>query len=229
MAQEQTTEVLDLTEVEAELCRLPEVTAVRLVGDHIGRPLEVHVLADSGKPAKQIVRDVQSVALASFGLELDRRIVSVVQLGANGAGRPAAVLAEASTARTRVLSVRTQSNDLRTTVHVTLTSNDDECTGFADGSVAASTRPRVLAEATLDALRQIEPAAERLDVETAQITRVGLHDVALVMLVSLEPPHERRLLGSSIVHQHSDDAVVRAVLDATNRRLPHLARDHERT
>ena len=80
MADEQMMSALDLTEVEAELCRLPDVTAVRLVADPIGRPLELHVLAHAGKPAKQIVRDVQSVALASFGLEVDRRIVSVVQL-----------------------------------------------------------------------------------------------------------------------------------------------------
>jgi len=49
-----------------------------------------------------------------------------------------------------------------------------------------------------------------------------------VLLVSVDPPYERHLSGSAIVHQLTDDAVVRAVLDATNRRLPHLARDHER-
>src|SRR4249920_3011535 len=75
---------LDLAEVEAELCRLPDVAAVRIVADPIGRPVEVHVLAHTGKPPKQVVRDVQSVALASFGVELDRRIVSVVQLHTDG-------------------------------------------------------------------------------------------------------------------------------------------------
>src|SRR2546421_5439633 len=71
---------LDLREVEKELCRLPEVNAARIVEDEIGRPIEVHILASREKHAKQIVRDVQSVAMATFGLELDRRLVSVVQL-----------------------------------------------------------------------------------------------------------------------------------------------------
>ena len=102
MADEQMMSALDLTEVEAELCRLPDVTAVRLVADPIGRPLEVHVLAHAGKPAKQIVRDVQSVALASFGLEFDRRIVSVVQLSANGSGHVDLSKTEEIVTRTRV-------------------------------------------------------------------------------------------------------------------------------
>jgi len=228
MADEHMMSALDLTEVEAELCRLPDVTAVRLVADPIGRPLEVHVLAHAGKPAKQIVRDVQSVALASFGLEFDRRIVSVVQLSANGSGHVDLSKTEEIVTRPRVLTVQAQSSGLRTTVQVTLTTGDDERTGYAEGSVAFSARPRLLAEATLDALRQIEPAAECLDVDTAHITRAGSHDVVIVLLVSVDPPYERHLSGSAIVHQLTDDAVVRAVLDATNRRPPHLARDHDR-
>ena len=86
MADEQNTADLDMAQVEAELKRLPDVVGARVVADDIGRPIEIHVLAETGKHPKQIVRDVQSVALASFGLEIDRRIVSVVQLRSNGVG-----------------------------------------------------------------------------------------------------------------------------------------------
>ena len=63
---------LDLAEVEAELCRLPDVAAVRIVADAIGRPVEVHVLAHTGKQPKQVVRDVQSFAMLKLGLDIDR-------------------------------------------------------------------------------------------------------------------------------------------------------------
>ena len=228
MAEDELTVEFDLTAVEAELCRLPDVTAVRIVADGVGRPVEVHVLANAGKPAKQIVRDVQSVALASFGFDFDRRIVSVVQLAANGTAKPSPSSAAESTTRPQIVTVQAQSSGFRTSVQVTLGTSEDERTGYAEGSIAASSRPRLLAEATLDALRQLEPAAECLDVDTAQVTRAGAHDVVVVLLVSVDPPHERHLSGSAIVYQHTDDAVVRAVLDATNRRLPNLARDHDR-
>lgn len=229
MAEDQMPSVVDFTDVEAELCRLPDVTAVRIVADEIGRPIEVHVLARSGKPAKQVVRDVQSVAMASFGIELDRRIVSVVQLAADGTTMAEDLGTAEPTSRPRIVTTHAQTTGLRTIVQVTLASDADERTGFAEGSVAAATRPRIIANATLDALRQLEPAAECLDVDTALVTRAGSRDVVVVLLVSVDPPHERHLSGSAIVHQHADDAVVRAVLDATNRRLPHLGRDRDRS
>src|SRR5271165_1907215 len=84
---------LDVQAIENEITRLPEIVACRIVADPLGRPLEVHVLAHPGKHPKQVVRDIQSVALASFGLEIDRRIVSVVQLGPSGTteGEPTVV------------------------------------------------------------------------------------------------------------------------------------------
>ena len=69
-----------LHELESALSRIPSVTAARVVAAPNGRIEEVHVLARRDRSPKQLVRDVQSVALASFGLEIDYRTVSVVQL-----------------------------------------------------------------------------------------------------------------------------------------------------
>jgi hypothetical protein len=228
MLDEQVTEETDLRDVEAELCRLPDVVAARIVAGDGGRPVEVHVLAQTGKHAKQVVRDVQSVALASFGLEIDRRIVSVVQLGPNGAESPVAAVS-ASALRPRVCSIESQTAGARSSIRVTIALGDDEAVGFDEGSIASSTRPRLVASATLDALRQLEPTAECLDVTAAEVSRVGRDDVVVVTLVCVDPPHEQRLVGSAIIHQQTDDATVRAVLDATNRRLPYFARLRERS
>ena len=225
--EEQSNSAFDASELEAELCRLPDVTAVRLVADLPGRLTEVHVLAHAGKPAKQIVRDIQSVALASFGVEIDRRIVSVVQLGANGSSDAEPETITTSTTRAQIVTVQAQSSGLRTTAQVTLGTDDDERTGYAEGSIAASARPRLLAQATLDALRQLTPVAECLDVDTVLVTTAGGHEVVVALLVNVDPPFEQHLAGSAVVQQHVDDAVVRAVLDATNRRLPFLAREHD--
>ena len=208
-------------DVEAELCRLPDVVAVRIVDDGIGRPVEVHVLAHTGKHAKQVVRDIQSVALASFGIDIDRRIVSVVQLGPDE-DEIASKLAPTTVARPRIMAVDSHVSGARMTVRVSLRIDDTEATGYAEGSVAAATRPRLVAAATIDALEQLA-AVHSVDVEEAQAVRVGTDDLAIVTLVSVSPPYELRLCGSAIIRQHPDDAVVRAVLDAVNRRLPFLA------
>jgi hypothetical protein len=209
----------EVLELERELCRLPEVSAARVVTDDIGRPTEVHILASGAKHAKQVVRDVQSVALASFGIEVDRRIVSVVQLNGDG---PHLVEATAPIELNRavLVKVNAETSGLRSLVRVTLARGDEEAVGFCEGSVASTARHRLIAAATIDALRQLQKAAESLDIDSAQIERVGIHDVAIVTVVFVMPPAEQMVSGSAIVRDHQDpEAIVRAVLDATNRRL----------
>jgi hypothetical protein len=208
---------LDLTEVEREICRLPDVSIARIVAETDGRVSEVHIVAHPGKHPKQIARDVQSIALASFGLDLDRRLISVVQLGGD-------VLDDrVPDIRPSIVAITAESNGLRSLVRVTLTREDDEAVGFAEGSIATTARHRLVATATVDALRQLEPAAERIDVDHAQIVRVGAHDIAVVAVVFVVPPSEQLVSGSAIVRpQQQADAVARAVLDATNRRLTYV-------
>lgn len=208
-------EDLDLADVEREICRLPDVSIARIVAEPNGRVSEVHVVAHPGKHPKQIVRDVQSVALASFGIEIDRRVISVVQLGAGIVEGEIPV-----GSRPSIVAITAEASGLRSLVRVTLARDDDEAVGFAEGSIATTARHRLVATATVDALRQLEPAAECIDVDHAQIVRVGSHDVAVVTVVFVVPPSEQIVSGSAMVRpQQEADAVARAVLDATNRRL----------
>ena len=210
---------LDLTEVEREICRLPDVSIVRIVAEPDGRVSEVHVVAHQGKHPKQIVRDVQSIALASFGLELDRRMISVVQLG----GR---VLDDtfSPVPRPSIVAITAEASGMRSLVRVTLALAEEEAVGFAEGSIATTARHRLVAMATVDSLRQLEPAGECVDIDHAEIMRIGAHDVAVVTVVFVIPPAEQLVSGSAMVRpQQEADAVARAVLDATNRRLAYVS------
>jgi hypothetical protein len=209
----------ELRELEEELCRLAGVLAVRVVGDRNGRPVEVHVLSDHSKPAKQTVRDVRAVAQTVFGLELDHRIVSVAQFDSSETAEPVQAVTPRMETRVRIVTVRFDSHDLRATVEVALARGEREHSGYAEGSVAAIARPHLVATAALDALRHLEPGADAAHLAGAKITKVGKVRVALVTVVFVEPPLELLVSGSAIVRRGRNDAVVRAVLDATNRRV----------
>lgn len=228
---------VDLAEVEQELCRIPEVRAARIVADDDGKPVEVHILASTGKGAKQLVRDVQSVAIAAGGIDFDHRIVSVVQLEDADGGSEAAPVpasspngnggshAAASTIDDRVIveSVVVAKLDLRANATVTLRRGEEQVVGTADGTVASTARWRIVAEASLNALRLLEPAARSVAIEMAGVQRIGDRELGIVTLVLVIPPHEELLAGVAPVRGGAEeDAVARAVLDATNRRLARL-------
>jgi hypothetical protein len=214
----------ELRELEDELCRLAGVHAVRVVGDRAGRPVEVHVLADPSKPAKQTVRDIRAVAQTMFGIELDHRIVSVAQLNTNDQNTPVGIELPRSERRARVASINVEAVGLRAQVRVLLIENDREHTGYAEGSIASAARPQLVAAAALDAIRQAEPAAEAIHITSAEISRIGSNRVAVVTVVYVDPPSELVVSGSAVVRRDRDDAVARALLDATNRRLARAER-----
>ncbi len=202
--------------LEKELRKLSEIRAARVVAGYDGEIAEVHVVASPKKPTKNIVRDIQSVAIATFGYDIDRRRISVVQID------------EADTNdfifdrefRPRILTITSESTGLRSTVKVALEHGEQQALGFAEGSIASASRHRLVAQATLDALRQLEPMAETLDVDSALVVRVGGVDVAVVTVIFVLPPEEQIISGSSIVRQNNEaDAIARAILDATNRRM----------
>jgi hypothetical protein len=228
---------LDLASVERELCRIPEVRAARIVADANGVPVEVHVLAAPGKHAKQVVRDVQSVAMASVGLDIDHRIVSVVQLddpeglnarpptaeAAAAAPEPEAADIDEDDGRIVVDRVVTLRKGLGCTAEVVLRRGEETATGTAHGSVAASATNRLVAEATLLALRELDPSAEQASVEMATVAPLGGRIVALTSVVLVRPPNEELVTGSAPVRANGEhEALARSVLDALNRRLTAL-------
>ena len=247
---------MDIASVEQELCRIPEVRAARIVADDAGHLVEVHILATTGKAAKQLVRDVQSVAITSSGVDIDHRIVSIVQLddvdgpapaaaaaavkaatqtpAASAAAKPAksangvtngskGVTTVATDERVVVESVLVAKEGLRATATVTLRRGEDRAVGTADGTVASTARWRIVAEASLNALRLLEDGAASVAVEMAGVQRIGERELGIVTLIMVIPPHEELLAGVAPVRGGAEeDAVARAVLDATNRRLARL-------
>ena len=217
---------MEIAEVERELCRIPDVKAARVVANEAGDPVEVHILATTGKGAKQLVRDVQSVAIASVGLDIDHRIISVVQLDdlnpSASTARPAPSVA-AGPDRVIVESVLVAKKDLRAVCTVTLNRGGEQAVGVAEGTDATTARWRIVAEAALNALQVVEPLAASVAVEMAGVQRIGDRALGIVTLLLVIPPNEELLAGVAPVRgANEEEAVVRAVLDATNRRLARL-------
>ena len=210
-----------LPELEDALCALPGVQAVSIVTTGDAVPTEVHVLASPGKPAKQIVRDVQSLAMASFDQEINHKIISVVQIGES----PVIDLDAAQSAvgtdqshRPVMASVAMMTMGQESTATVSLRVGAQIHSGTATGSAAQSQRARLTAMATLVALGELLGMA--CEIESAQVVVADAHEVALVVMSLAVPRVGLQLLtGSAVVRTDPIDAVARAVLAALNRQL----------
>ena len=200
-----------LPELEATIGRLAGVQAVRVVTGPDARPTEIHILASRDKTPKQLVRDIQSVAMAQLDLEVDHRIVSIVQF--DETDQPGG-----SANRVLIATITAQTTGLESTATVTLASGGTLYDGSATAPATASSRPRLIARATLNAVSTLLPLGA-CDIEYAQITQVGGREVAVSIVQVVTPDGEQIVTGSALVRGDESDAVARSVLDALNRRL----------
>ncbi len=207
---------VNFRELEEGLSRLDSVDAARVVNQ--GSTItEVHVIAAAEKPAKQVVRDVQSLAMARFGMSIDRRVISVVQISPQD-------LDIVSAARAALTRISESPNGTRTTMEVTLRYQSAEFVGTATGPPVSSARLRLIGEATIDAIEQTFSAMPPIALDAIAVSAAGSREVVnAVVATATGTGGENLNVGAAIVGESRDDAAVKAVLSALNRRIANLA------
>jgi hypothetical protein len=218
-----------VTPFELDVSRLPNVLAVRTVAAGEVGAGEVHVLAAPGRAVEAIAADVHSLAILS-GLPLAAGDVHVVQLqrGDDDAGTdgsaPDVDLSEPPQPPTdrRIeldgVMVVTAVGFSRVVARARL--GDRTATGSAEVVPASSAIRRGVAEATLAALLDLWGGDEIMAVDAAVVVPLPPNDVAIVTIAVVTGIAEQTRVGAVLVGSAgANDAIARAVLDATNRRV----------
>lgn len=196
--------------LEAELAALPEVRAARVVTTPAGRISEVHIVSEGQKSPKQLVRDVQTLAQARFGIEIDHRIVSVVRFP----DEPA----RTSKPRYTLSSLAWSTEGTRATCRIRIDIGDETVLGESSGPASSVGRSRLTAEATTNALAQIAKDPPVADVGDVRVVDVGAQRVAVTVVVLLVGAGEEVVVtGSAPVRGDESEAISRAILDAVAR------------
>jgi hypothetical protein len=209
-----------LPDFEDAVRQITGVRAASVVTGPDAVPTEVHVLATPGKAPKQVVRDVQSLALAQFDIDLDHRIVSVVQIGDDPSldGEASDAGGTDAAPRPAITSIMVRTSGAEAEATVTLAANGHIFEGKVIGPAAASHRMRLVAQASLKALSEL--LGTTAEVENAVVLPLGSREIAVAVLTVIVPRlGEQVVTGSALVRGDASDAVARAVLAALNRRL----------
>lgn len=209
-----------VTEIEDALAQVSEIRAARVVTSPAGTIEEIHVLALPSKSPKQLVRDIESALMAGFGIEVDHKKISIAQLGQQAVH----VGSDASQryVRARIRSVGEQVEGSHAEISVTLEIDDEVFVGKAAGAASRTGRGRLVAEATLDAIEEYLKGAFTFALEDVDIIRLGRERIAAACVVLVSSSSEEAFAGSALVHENEKDSIVRATLDAINRRLGFL-------
>jgi hypothetical protein len=201
-------------ELESVVGRVKDVLRARVVRDDDGKVSEVRILTKDAKSAQKISRDVASV-IRSQGEEVPPENIRVAQMTQDDWSSIAGT-------RLRLEGVGFETRTNRAEARTILALGKQEVVGSATGSPSAYESLRLVADATLNAVKMcLDPCPEVLVEGTSLITLAGVETV--VVLVSMSGPDGVEVYsGSCPVRTDRRDAVARATLNAINRKVARI-------
>ena len=204
-------EMAKIEEYQQLLNKIPGILSSRIVIDDNQNVTEVHILSNISRGPKQIVRDVQSALLAKYNLAIDHKIISVAQVEDKGMSM--------RDIRLIIESIKMQSEQGKVAANVVLSKDEQTFEGTASGGNSSQGRLRVVVYATLQARHRF--LSKDFVFILSDVVKINLADrqAIAVSLLHFADFGEEYLSGSAIIKGNDDDAVVRATLDAVNRRL----------
>ena len=208
-----------MQEAEKLLQQLPGIFAVRFLAGNDHSTLEaIHILADTARNAKQVVRDVQAALSAAYALDIDHRIVSVAQLPVNPVKKEG--LSESvpfAESRVKFNGLAYQDMPNRCSVQVTLQYQQTDYQGCAEGKPGRKWQDLLAAQATLNAVGKLLGETDVYTLLHVQRMQTGMIPLGIVLVQTME--EDALLAGAAVLDDAGLHGIVCATLDAINRNL----------
>lgn len=168
---------------------------------------------------------------AQVGLAVGRLLaeaLEVVPEAAPAAGRVRSVIdlvPEPRRARPHIVRLDVHNDGPAFVVGVALSCGTRSSVGRARSSLTTAGVRRAAATATLHAVEELCPGPVHFELELVERSDAGHTPVVVVHVTSVWSDGVQRLVGSAAVREDETRAVVRAALDAVNRRVEALLQD----
>lgn len=223
-------------DVVAALRAVPGVADARIDADEDGGLGMLHLALQAGVDDVAVASAVGRMLRERFGIGVDAERVQIIEDSAVRAEAPAPVAVAASTGdqapgvpvqrsapvRPAISRMHLVSSGLDVTASVTLASGGHTAVGEGLGSASQVGVQRAVANATLRAVEQLLAGLARFELDHLEISQLGAERTVLVSLSMLSAKGNERLTGAAAVREDVRQAVIRATLDALNRRFETL-------
>lgn len=200
------------TSVENVIARIQGVISSRVVYQD-QEIVEIHVLADTSRSPKQIVRDIESAALVKLGLQIDHKCISIVQF----CQKEKQLL---TGPRLKLIEIGCIVSRQVIDVFTTIATNNDRFKGTASGPNTTRSRLSLVARATLDAVIKGCNISTHLNCDGVHQLNLSGQEIIVVFISHYFESREEILIGAALSQNDALEATAKAILDAINRRLP---------
>lgn len=214
--------ISDYRDIVAALRAVPGVSEADVEPDGEGDGLGMLRLGlTPGVDEVAVATEVGRVLRDQFGIGVDAERVQLIE-DALGAAASTPIEPEDESGPRKRPSIKRMhlvSSGLEVTASVTLGFGGGTCIGEAAGTATQSGVHRAVAAATLRSVEGLLGQAVRFELEHIEVAPLGRDRTVVVAITMLSANGSEKLTGAAAVREDVRQAVIRATLDALNRRL----------
>lgn len=196
-------------EIKGLICKLSEIKSCNVVCGKNNKIEEIHVLAYLNRNIKHLVRDIQSAINASFGINIDYKVISIAQINEY----------DFKDVRLQIKGVSVRNIENVFEASVTLNYGHKLYEGKATIVKSKFNKLKAISEATLLALENFIDKGKLFYLEDIRTVAITNGELCTCVIGYTYKDKEELLSGCCLVNAEEDKAVVKAVLSAVNRRL----------
>lgn len=172
---------------------------------------EIHVLASNNRSPKQISRDIQSALTAKFQCKIDHKKISVAQIDFRDE--------KEQLGRFRIAAIGYAVLGNMAEVKVALQKGEQQVEGVAKGTNSKNNVYRLTANATLNCVHELFAIDDTFIIEDIEKIQLAKREVIISAVSFITGHGEEMLVGSAVVRKDEYEAIVKATLDAINRKI----------
>ncbi len=211
----------EIEKVEKSLKNLNDVLFVKMILSEQKEINEIHVITKDSSNPKKIIRDIESFLLAKYNIQVDYRKISIAQVKDEGIKEEQIKEESESSLRLIFSDIKVATTGNHFEVVVQLESNGKIYEGKVSGINWDQNQEYLVAKATLEGISSYLESSIFFQIDEIKKIRLDSKDIVIVSINLINSKRKEResLIGSAVIRDDFNKALVKAILKATNRRI----------
>lgn len=206
-------------DIERSLKVLSDILFVKIVLSEDRDIKEIHVITKDSSNPKKVTRDIESFLLAKYNIQVDYRKISIAQVKEEG-------VKEEQMKEDAEFPLRLKFSDIKDTtsgnyyeVLVRLEGNEKIYEGKASGKNWNQNQEYLVAKATLEGISSYLEGSIFFQIDEIKKIKLDNKEIIVVSINLVDSKGKENLVGSAVISDDFNRAIVKAILKATNRRI----------
>ncbi len=211
---------LDVETVEKSLKDISDVLFAKIVLAEDKNIKEIHVITRNSSNPKKITRDIESFLLAKYNIQVDYRKISIAQVKEDKINEePNKETVSSLPSRLKFVDLKVTTVGDYSEIIVRLEENNKIFEGKVSGKNWSENQEYLVAKATLESISSYLEGSIFFQLNELKKVNLDRKEAVVASIYLIEARGKEHLVGSTLVGDDFNKAIVKAILKATNRRI----------